>query len=80
MTWLHAAGMFSVPPAKQEGESPKLLTKHSTVVIAGFELTVYYIYTYYTVFISELFFKHENHSEIIMNNRLFCWGLYCIEG
>ena len=53
MTWLHAAGMFSVPPAKQEGESPKLLTKHSTVVIAEFELTVYYIYTYYTVFISE---------------------------
>ena len=37
--------MFSsVPAAKQEGESPELLTKHSIVVIAEFEL--YYIDTY----------------------------------
>ena len=36
---LHALEMFSsVPTAKQEGESPKLLTKHSTLVIAEFEL------------------------------------------
>ena len=42
---LHAPEMFSsVPTAKQEGESPKLLTKHSIVVIAEFDL--YYIYTY----------------------------------
>ena len=42
---LHAPEMFSsVPTAKQEGESPKLLTKHSILVIAEFEL--YYIYTY----------------------------------
>ena len=42
---LHAPEMFSsVPAAKQEGESPELLTKHSIVVIAEFEL--YYIDTY----------------------------------
>ena len=42
---LHAPEMFSsVPTAKQEDESPKLLTKHSILVIAEFEL--YYIYTY----------------------------------
>ena len=36
---LHASEMFSsVPTAKQEDESPKLLTKHSILVIAEFEL------------------------------------------
>ena len=42
---LHATEMFSpVPTANQGGESPQLLTKHSILVIAKFEL--YYIYTY----------------------------------
>ena len=36
---LHAPEMFSsVPTAKQGGESTKLMTKHSTLVIAEFEL------------------------------------------
>ena len=64
-----AAEMFSsVLTAQQEGESPKLLTKHSIVVITEFEL--YYIYTHSALFISELFLIHENHSEIIMDYRL----------
>ena len=68
---LHAPEMFSsVPTAKQEGESPQLLTKHSILVIAEFEL--YYIYTYMctSLYISELFLIHENHSEINMDYRL----------
>ena len=61
---LHAPEMFSsVLTAKQEGESPKLLTKHS-IVVKEFEL--YYIYTY----IFSLFLIHENHSEIHMDYRL----------
>ena len=52
---LHAAGMFSsVPPAQQEGESPKLLTKHSVVVIAEFQL--YYMYTYiFSIYFTTVF-------------------------
>ena len=63
--------MFSsVATAKQRGESPKLLTKHSILVIAEFEL--YYIYTHtHVLFISELFLIHKNHSEINMDYSLF---------
>ena len=69
---LHAPEMFSsVPTAKQEGESPKLLTKHSILVIAEFELYYIYTHTYALFFISELFLIHENHSEMNMDYRLF---------
>ena len=53
-----AAGMFSSVRPAQEGESPKLLTKHSVVLIAE----LYYTQTH-ALFISELFLIHEKHSK-----------------